>query len=265
MEIMETTVTSEAKLGEQPKGTAFNIPKVASVHYQRNFLEKVVCELRFPTLYGLERGKPPASLANALRKEFPDHAIIDGLNITAGAVGQDFGYSFANKKRKTSVSFRSSALSIETTAYRSFEDFMNCVLFVAEAAKEAIDSDFFTRLGLRYINVMPYERGGISDWINPALVSPLASGIFGDPGEYSGRIVVADEVGGFLFQHGIGKHADSGKMKYLLDYDFWREDVDFSTLKSTMNELHEMEFGLFHWSLGKAAFNYMEQGNAKKS
>lgn len=266
MAIVQTAAAAAAtaRLAEQTEGMTLNVPKVAPVHYQKNLLEKVVCELRFPTLYGLERGKPPVSLANALRKEFPEHGIIDGLNLTAGAVAQDFGHVFTDKKRRTSITFRASALSIETTSYQSFEEYLARVLFAANAAKDAIDTEFFTRVGLRYINVLPYEQGNIGTWVNPAIVSPLAEGVFGEPTEYSGRIAATDGQGGFLLQHGIGKSSASGRFQYLLDYDCWREDVPVADLQTVMEELHEMEFRLFHWSLAQAAFDYMGPGQLKK-
>lgn len=264
MAIIRTTAATAAQLEAQTKRITLGVPEVIPVHYQRNLLEKVVCELRFPTLYGLERGKPPVSLASALRKDFPEHGIVDGLNLTAGAVAQQFGHVFTDKKRRTSITFRASAVSIETRAYQSFEDFLARVLFVSNAAKEAIDTEFFTRVGLRYINSLPYEREEIATWVNPALVSPLSDGIFGNAAEYSGRIATTDEESGFLLQHGIGKHSETGHLQYLLDFDCWREDVPFTNLQTAISELHEMEFRLFHWSLGKSAFEYMGPAQSKK-
>ncbi len=264
MAIVRVEGVAAVELAAQARPLTLNVPQVEPVIYKRNLLEKAVCELRFPTLYGLERGKPPISLANALRKEFPEHGSVDGLNLTAGAVQQDFAYIFTDKKRHTTVTFRASALSVETTSYHSFEAFTERVLFVAEAARTAVDSEFFTRLGIRYINAVPYEQATISNWVNPVIVSPLAQNFFGQPAEYSGRIAATEERGGFLFQHGIGKHAQTGQYQYLLDFDFWREDVQFTDLKATMDQLHKMEFRLFHWSLGPAAFEYMGVAQSKK-
>ena len=264
MAIVRNEGVAAIELAAKEHSIALNVPKVEPVTYQRNLLEKAVCELRFPTLYGLERGKPPVSLANALRKQFPEHGIVDGLNLSAGAVEQDFGYAFMDKKRRTTVTFRASALSIETNFYQSFEDFSERVLLVAEAAKTAIDSEIFTRIGLRYINAVPYEQANIANWVNLALVSPLALGLFGQPAEYSGRVAATEEGGGYLLQHGIGKHNQTGQYQYLLDFDFWREDVPFSDLSAALGALHEMEFRFFHWSLGPAAFEYMGNAQPKK-
>jgi len=240
------------------------LPAVEPVTYQTNLIQKAVCELKFPTVYGLVRGKPPVSLATALRKSFPEHGLIDGLNVGIGGVAQDFAFAFADKKKRTTITFRPSALSVETSAYHSFEELLDVILFATNAAREVIDSDFFTRVGLRYINGLPYEQKSIGEWVNPDLVAPLAKGVLGIPTEFAGRIVTSWEVGGFLIQHGIGKKEGTNIDQYVLDFDVWREDVQFSDLKATMQDLHDTEFRLFHWSLGHRAFEHMGQGKPKK-
>jgi uncharacterized protein (TIGR04255 family) len=238
------------------------LPKAEPVTYPKNLIDKVVCELRFPTVYGLQRGQPPVSLAAALRKSFPDHRSVDGVNVGPGGVAQDFGFVFTDKKQRLSVSFRASAISVEASAYRSFEELIERVTFVANAAKEVIDTEFFTRVGLRYINLLPCDESAVGDWVNPALVAPLASRVLPNVAEYSGRIASTFDGGGFLFQHGIGQ-AEGDKPRYVLDYDVWAEDVPFNSLAATMQCLHELEFRLFHWSLGKAAFAHMGPGKPK--
>lgn len=240
------------------------LPKVEPVTYQRNLIEKAVCELRFPTVYGLVRGKPPVALATALRKGFPDHQTLDGLNVGVGGVAPNFGFIFKDKKKQTSVTLRAAALTVESDAYRSFEDLLEIVLFAANAAKDVIDSEFFTRIGLRYINTLPYEQSRIAHWVNPDLVSPLAKHALGVPAEYSGRIATGTDGEGFLLQHGIGKKDENGAEQYVLDFDVWREDVPFSDLRGAIEQLHETEYRLFHWSLGSAAIEYMGPAKPKQ-
>ena len=239
------------------------LPKVDPVTYQRNLIQQAVCELKFPTVYGLVRGKPPLELAKALRKTFPDHGTVDNLNVSMGGVAQDFAYVFKDKKNRTSITFRPSALSVETSSYQSFEALLNIVLFASESARRIIDSEFFTRVGLRYINGVPYNQADIGNWVNMELVSPLAKGSLGKPTEFSGRVATVTGNSGFLLQHGIGKKDGTNEEQYLLDFDVWREDVPFAELTNAIQELHEAESKLFNWSLGKAGFEYMGPGSAK--
>jgi uncharacterized protein (TIGR04255 family) len=248
---------------EKREPIAAFLPKVEPVTYQRNLIKQVVCELRFPTVYGLVRGKPPLSLASALRKSFPEHGTLDGLNVGPGGVAQDFAFAFKDKKKRTSVTFRPAALNIETTAYHSFEELLDTVLLVANAAKETIDSEFFTRVGLRYINGLPFQQVEIGEWVNTELVAPLAHKSLGIPVEFNGRAVVAVDGGGFILQHGLGKDDDSKTEQYVLDFDVWREDVPWPDLQTELQELHEAESRLFHWSIGRAALAYMGPAKPK--
>lgn len=240
------------------------MPQVQPVRYRRNIIHKAVCELKFPTLYGLEREKPPVALANALRKLYPQHSILDGVNVGPTGVAQNFAYLFADKKNRTQVVFRASSLALETTNYQTFEEFIDRLLTVVELAKAVIDADFFTRVGLRYINKLPFEQATIADWVNPQLVSALAGGLFGVPDEFNGRIAGRTENGGFSFSHGIGQNADTNKLDYLLDFDFWQEDVALADTKVVVTGLHDEEHRMFHWSLGTAAFDYMGPATPKE-
>ncbi len=234
-----------------------NFAEVQSVTYRRNIIQKAVCELKFPTLYGLEREKPPPALATALRKLYPEHSTLDGVNVGPAGVAANFAYVFAEKKRGTQVVFRPSALSLETTKYQTFEDFINRLLVVVELAKGVIDADFFTRVGLRYINALPFDQPTVNNWVNPQLVGALASGMFGTPEEYGGRIAGRTEYGGFGFTHGLGQNTGSGKLEYLLDFDLWKEDVQLSEVREVVMRLHDQERRMFQWSLGQAALEYM--------
>ena len=239
------------------------LPSIEAVHYQRNLIQKTVCELRFPTLYSLDSHKPPVSFATALRKTYPEHAVMNDLNVSSSGVAQAFAHVFTDKKRRLAVSLRPSAISIEASAYHSFEDFASQVAQVVEASEKVIDSEFFTRVGLRYINTVPYDPATIAQCVNPALVQALADGIYGDAIEHHGRVSGTTDAGGFAFSHGLGVNSSSGKKEYVLDLDFFQEDVGVRETGKVLTELHELEFRMFHWCIGKAAFDHLGTATPK--
>lgn len=241
------------------------LPEVQPVRYRNNVIQKAVCELKFPTLYGLEREHPPAGLANALRKLYPQHSILDGLNVGPTGVAQNFAYVFADKKARTQVVFRASSVALETTSYQTFEDFLDRLLVITGIAQAVIDSEFFTRVGLRYINALPYGHGAIGEWVNPQLVGALSAGAFGAPEEFNGRIAgkIAEDAG-FTLSHGIGQGSENSKSDYVLDLDFWQEDVPSAEIEEVVTRLHDLEHRMFHWSLAPAAFDYMGPSTLKE-
>ncbi|MEJ8827103.1 TIGR04255 family protein [Variovorax humicola] len=262
---------------EQRVSRAFlAVPQAEKALFARNFIRQAVCELRFPTLFDLEGAKPPPSFAQALRKEYPHLNVVNSINLAPGQLSSTANsHTFRSKDHKWTITLRSAAVVLETSHYSSFSEFRDRLEFLLKAAEKVIDSDFFTRIGLRYINTVPYTREAIGKWINPALVGPLMEGIYGDPIEYAGRVIGLTEVGGFLFQHGVANQlnrqqsiGDLGigqgqipnyeapiQLEYSLDFDLYAEDVQLVDAIKTVNRLHDLEYSFFYWALGPEAKN----------
>ena len=164
---------------------------------------------------------------------------------------------FASKKGRWSLTLRAAALSLETSRYDSFDEFSGRLAFVLRAAEGTIDSDFFRRVGLRYINIVPCELETAGEWINPALVAPLAAGTYGTVNEYWQRVQGPTPMGGYTFTHGVQVQPGSPPREYLLDFDFFKEDVAIEETLSVVKKLHELAFSMFHWSLGPKAKEYL--------
>jgi uncharacterized protein (TIGR04255 family) len=239
---------SEVK--EPPLKRFLNVPSVGDAHYKKNFIRQAVCEFRFPTLFELEAARPPLEFAKALRKEFPNYAASAAVNINADGVDRSRGHIFRSRDNVWVVNLRAASISLETTAYDSFASFEKRLEILLVAAKQVVDTDFFTRIGLRYINALPITIDEIDKWVNPSLVGALASGVFGDVGEHSSRVVGSTKCGGFLFGHGISTTSKPDNPEYMLDFDFFREDVAISESMDVVNQLHREEFNMFAWSLG---------------
>lgn len=230
--------------------------------YKRNFINQAVCELRFPTLFQIENDRPPLSFANALRKEYPLHTRQSNLRVPVGGgtVGQAVAHTFKDRREKWTVNLRTSTLSLETLKYDCFEEFRDRLKLVLDAAISVIDTEFFTRIGLRYINALPCKRDQVVDWLNPALAAPISTKVFSSPIEYQSRITGAtSNGGGYNFIHGFGENSATRQFTYVLDYDFYREDVQADTVVQVLTELHDQEHQLFRWSLGKDAVDYLQE------
>lgn len=236
--------------------------------YKLNFLKQAVCELRFPTLMELGDSRPPSALVAALRKEYPHLELANQVTIGVGAsTGSSNAHIFRSSKFDWTVSLSQSSLSIETTAYKGFPQMRERILRVVDAAAKIIDSDFFTRVGLRYINVIDVDEDPTDGWVNPALVQPVLSRHFTGIQEYAGRLQLLADDGGCLLQHGIRlkKPARDGKAsspEYLLDIDSNRNDVALSDTAEALDAMHNQVFDIFDWSLGEKARNHLSKGSS---
>lgn len=231
--------------------------------YKRNFLRQAVCEFRFPTLMELGDPRPPVSLVTALRKEYPHLELANEvtLGIGGGTPGSNNTHIFRSAKLTWTVSLKQSILTIETTAYTEYAQMKERVLRVVDAASKIIDSDFFTRVGLRYINVIDSGTDPRDGWVNPALIAPIDSGNFLGIQEYAGKLQLGAPDGGCLLQHGIRiKQPHSGEPvppEYVLDIDTYRNEVSLSDTATVLDAMHSQTFELFDWAIGPKARDFL--------
>lgn len=256
--------------GELPERAHLAVPAVGHEHFNTNFIRTAVCELRFPTLHEIDDGKPPLRFAHALRKDYPAHVLASGVNVSAGAMAKSKTHVFTSRNALWTINLSTQALSLETSRYNSFEDFEERIAQLIDASLSFIDTDFFTRVGIRYVNVLPYERQNIAEWVNPSLVGDLAAGLYGDCTEFSGSVRGTTEVGGFLLQHGIGQSSNAPNSPtaatggYGLDFDFYCENVEVGQATVVIQGLHKRQFEMFLWSLGPRALEKLRSAGARR-
>jgi len=237
--------------------THLTLPHAEPTRFAKNFLRQAVCELRFPTLFELEGERPPSSFAKALRKDYPLYQANDDLSVGVNGVDKAHLHVFASLRPGWNVTLRAASVTLETTKYDSFENFQKRLALVVRAAAEVIDSEYFTRIGLRYINVIPVGSDRVSEWLNPELVGLHSSEIFGGAVEFSGRIAGPAELGGYLLNHGLAGEVSARRKEYVIDMDFFAQDVEVGDAASVIDTLHKQEFELFSWTLGAKAREYL--------
>lgn len=238
--------------------------------YKRNFLRQAVCELRFPTLMELGDPRPPTSLVKALRKEYPHLELANEVSLGIGGNSSNNTHThiFRSAKLTWTVSLKQSALSVETTAYTDYAHMRERILRVVEAASDVIDSDFFTRIGLRYINIIDSDTNPVLGWVNPELVGPLLSGNFKGIHEYAGKLQLMADDGGCLLQHSIvmkQKQATGEAIpEYLLDIGAFRNEIQLSDTGKALDAMHAQVFDVFDWAIGPKAHEYLSAESLPK-
>ena len=228
-----------------------NVPPVKPVPFRRNYIRQAVCELRFPTLLEME-AKPPTTLQGRLRKEYPLYQRIHSVNVGPGATETTDRHLFKSKDKAWTVAFNPSSISLETEAYVDFDPFAGRLRRMIESAADLIDSDFFTRVGLRYINAIPTgsKRAELGEWINPDLVTPLLSGAYGVVMQYSNEVRGTCVGGMYTFRHGFQPPDPGTTLEYVLDFDFYQESVAADEVRDLVKSFNEQCVSFFHWAVG---------------
>lgn len=240
----------------------FDVSSANISRYKRNYLRQAVCELRFPTLMSLAGRNPPVAFANALRKDYPYYEL--GTEFTMGnaeQAGASHFHAFKSSKMTWTATLKANTLVLETTKYTEYPDLRSRVLKLIEAAKEVIDADFFTRVGLRYINVVTTGEGPLEPWINNKLIGALNGGGFKGVNEYAGKLSLLAEDGGCLLQHGLQhKTNQAGKNfvpDYVIDVDTYRNEVTLDDIGTALDAVHRQGFAMFDWALGDRARDFL--------
>lgn len=234
----------------------FNLPKINVEEFRRNFIRVAVCELRFPTLLEIEKN-PPVKFQSLIRKEYPHFETRTNIDFKPGIETKENFYVFLSKKKHWTITFKSSSISLETNKYVGFTEFNKRLEHLLETSRKIIDSNFFIRVGLRYIDVIPVdEKDNIQEWIREELVKPLLSGAYGKPHHYWQEILSNSKNGQFIFKHGIQK---SNYNEYIFDFDFFEENVDEKNIIEVIKKLHDDSLQLFLWALGEKSIAYLKK------
>lgn len=247
-----------------------NVPLEKSVRYETNYIQTAVCELRFPTLLELE-SSPPIKFQSALRKLYPFYTELPDVSFDLGNTSTTRKkYLFESKKRDWAISLGANSISLETKKYTDFDDFNNHFTTMLNAIGDILDTDFFTRFGLRYINTVPLpgknmDRKDIDKWINPVLVGSLKGGELGTLRTFNCELSGHIDGGGYTFRHGFASpvNPDKESLSYLLDYDYFRDGIEYQDVSAAMKQFSEQNFSLFMWSLGEKSIEALGKGKNK--
>jgi len=178
---------------DKRKSDRMIFPSTPRVHYKKNPLKKVVLQVRFPTILQID-SEAPASFQNEIRGKFPGYdekfSVSQNININIGIKGmtQPFNtptkskqYEFSSADGKTKVLLTKNYLSIEADKYEQWEKFEEDFKPIFKALSESYSPAFYTRIGIRYIDVFSKTELGISDEINwKELINPIFLGLMGD-------------------------------------------------------------------------------------
>jgi uncharacterized protein (TIGR04255 family) len=242
--------------------TILTLPAVQEMIFERNFIKTAVCELRFPTLLEFETN-PPVQLQKALRKDYPHYEPQQSVSVGPGAIGRETAYLFKSRKREWTVSFRASAIALETSDYTSFEEFLTRLERLLARSQPLLDCDFFTRVGLRYVNEIPIEDGDLAGWLRDELIAPLIQGVYGSVERFLQEVRGFTGIGRYTFRHGFVQEVQDKLENYTLDFDFYEENIQYNAVLSLVSQFNQLNFRFFRWAIGPKSLGRLGKATAK--
>ena len=257
-------------------------PEIDRVIYAKNPLDRVICQLRFPPILKIDT-EIPADFQDRLRSEYPNlseskEVIFDIQVGTQQRIpSEEFkqlsntpaskNYEFSSENNQWKINLTRNFLSLSTSAYARWEEFRERLQSATNVFVEIYKPLAFSRVGLRYIDIIVRSRLNLEkdDWntlIQPHLLGVMASkDLEGEVQHYDSTFEIGLEDGeskARIITRTV-QLTNSGESCYMIDSDFFN-------MRKTKHEevINKLEFfnatagRLFRWCITEKLHSSME-------
>ena len=258
-------------------------PESERVLYEKNPLVEVVCQFRFPTILRIREGQlsdfqvriqqdypiyserePSLAVPPQVPKELV--AILEQIKmpIPAGLLT----HRFHSKDSLRFISLSDEFMALASKKYDRWESFKEEVVKAESVLKEVYNPTFYSRIGLRYRDMisrreLKLTNVGWQELLKPYIIAELGDTDVSDAiARIQTRTVIKiSEIpdGQITLIHGLTKPPESDEECYMIDADFSverKEGVDepFEILE----RFNRLAGRLFRWSITERLHSAME-------
>ncbi len=257
-------------------------PDYTRVIYDRNPLRQVICQLRFPAILRIS-SETPAQFQELIRNEYPLYEQKTEVPIIAQEIRDQFppdisnamlrldpvrAYEFSSEDKKWVLSLTRDFLALTSLGYEKWENFKLHLNMPIPALTNVYKPPFFTRIGLRYQDVIRRSKLGLeniawSELLEPYIASELMSPHIAPSVDEAMRIIIVNlDVGKVRIQHGLVTDTDidtgTKEVCYLIDSDFFLEPkVEVDNVVDILDYFNAENGRLFHWCVTDRLRNAM--------
>ncbi|AIE72585.1 MULTISPECIES: TIGR04255 family protein [unclassified Synechocystis] len=255
-----------------------NLPEFERVIYKHNPLVEVVCQLRFPTILKISHQEPVEfqdmirfkyPLFETTRAQLPPEIsqVVQQLGLP---LQSDTAYSFKSEDQRWSISITKDFIAITTVSYERYEQFKQRLEEVLEIFESIYKPSLYTRIGLRYQDLIIRSKLGIEDkdW-SELIAKHIASELY-EPNLSSSiqtivkSLVLKTEGGQINLNHGLVNvkepQKNNDEIAYLFDSDFYTEQKigGKRDVWNVLNQFNQSAGRLFRWSITDTLHNAMQ-------
>lgn len=243
-------------------------PESPRVRYSRNPLVEVICQLRFPKILKIET-EAPVDFQEVVRSDYPLFSTPRSIemsllanplpNLPPVLLEQGFSYEFADKGGEWKLVLSSDFIALSTLKYKSWEDFRNRLSAAVKLLVKYYKPSYFTRIGLRYQDVIMRSELGLGNRPWRELLKPPILGIFATedlpeddfPEAFSlflCRLGYADAI--LSTRYGLARKDESNELGYFIDADFHTEKItEIKDADEHLNRFNREARNFFQWCI----------------
>lgn len=226
--------------------------------YNKSPLVEVIFQLRFPTILSINSIQP-YQFQELIREEYPyyDENIEQENELTVAPdlrqaqlkSSQNKNYSFVSVNHEYKVNLTSTFIAVSTLQYSKWEDFKKRIEFVIGCFEKVYKPLFYTRVGLRYTNVIQRSELNLdnTDWSE--LIQPELLGVISDKKNINSYISEAEfkNVNNDTFTKThveLIQINDKQEICLLIDCDYFKpEKTDNKEVIDVVGQLHTESSG----------------------
>jgi uncharacterized protein (TIGR04255 family) len=218
-------------------------PEKSRVIFRNNPLEQVICQLRFPPILKID-AEIPADFQERIRHQFPIFSESTELSVgqfekdtpTPPEIFQNMikpseikNYAFSSEDKIWRINLTRTFIALTSKKYERWEQFKEKLTIPLKALFDIYTPSYFTRIGLRYVDVIKRKELGLEgvswrDLLNPYLLGMLGSeeiGDFVENFENTYEMSLSDKKSFARINTKFVKAKDSGEVCYVIDTDFF--------------------------------------------
>ena len=244
-------------------------PKSERVIFDKNPLEQVICQLRFLPILAII-SKEPAEFQERVRATHPKYEktitvmpkpIADLLATLPVAPNfpEAMVYKFTTVDGKSEIDLTRDFIAVATTKYRRWEEFEQTIRLAASNFEALYNPGSYTRIGLRYRNVIDRQVCGLDNVPWKELIRQSVVGLLAESeGEVSGQIRAMEsqcqidldvDNEHVAIRNGLIGAAGENQ-KYAIDADFYAEgEITIGDVFSILGRFNEEARNLFNWTI----------------
>ena len=242
-----------------------NLPEFERVIYSRNPLVEVVCQLRFPPILKISH-QEPVEFQDEVRLQYPlfetsqqiPPEFLKQLGLT---MQHDVAYNFKSEDQKWNLSITKDFIALTTFSYERFEQFKQRLKEAVEIFESIYNPSFYTRIGLRYQDLIIRSRLNLENKNWSELISKKFSPELHDVDlapsieTLMKNLSLIDKNGKITLNHGLVQINDQSKnineIAYLFDADFYTDQkIELNgDVWHVLDKFNKSAGKLFRWSI----------------
>lgn len=242
-------------------------PDSPRVVFRKNPLTEVICQLRFPPILQVA-SEEPSAFQELIRGQYPFYektqaipqqltSLLTQLSITPALPAEWIAHRFLTADRTSHISLSRDFIAVSALKYTRWENFRREIDTARKALEKIYSPAFYTRVGLRYRDIIDRRSLGLQNTAWKELFRPSLSGLLGEVGiaehltttQNQTQIKLAQEDQFMLLQHG-STPLSGGEQGYAIDADFFSpSQLSGDGALDLLDRFNRIAGNFFRWAI----------------